>query len=154
VGVEKVRRQHRIRELVERRRVTSQDELGKLLASRGHAVTQSTLSRDLRELGIVRAPTGAGYRYVLSDRDSAPPAAEASRSAVARELRSVVNNESVIVVRTRVGRAPGVAAQLDELYLDDVLGTVAGDDTILVIPKTTKKIRALRRELAALFGLD
>jgi transcriptional regulator of arginine metabolism len=151
---EKIRRQRRIREFVKRRSITSQEELGKLLASRGHTVTQSTLSRDLRELGIVRLPTDAGYRYAFSDRDPAPPETEALQSTVARELRSVARNESAVVIRTRAGRAQGVAAQLDELDLRDVLGTIAGDDTILVIPRTTKTIEALRRELAALFDLD
>lgn len=132
-----------IRQLVVHRHIASQDELRRLLGSEGFDVTQVTLSRDLRELGVVRSHTADGPRYTI--------AAENEESRLARlisyEIESIDANEFLIVVRTLPGRAAGVADIIDRFSLDGILGTVAGDNTIFVAPKSTRKLGILLEEL-------
>jgi transcriptional regulator of arginine metabolism len=153
-GTAKARRQQAILELVRARTVASQDELARGLNRRGHAVAQSTLSRDLKELRIFRVPVTEGYRYLPAGEEPAAPTTPPALGGVAAaEVIGVDGNEVVAVVRTQVGRAQGVAVYLDGLRLTEVLATIAGDDTILVLPTSTRKTTALRRRLRELFGL-
>ena len=156
-AAERVRRHREIRELVAGLEIGSQDELARALGKSGFSVTQSTLSRDLRELRILRVPVeGGGYRYVAEEGVGANGEGPSSRlrSFAPVEIVGIEANEVTVVVRTLVGRAQGVAVYLDELRLPEVLGTIAGDDTILVLPATTKKTDGLRHRLAELFGLQ
>ena len=117
-------------------------------------MAQSTLSRDLKELRVFRVPVGGGYRYMPAGEEPAAPGTPPALSEVAAaEVVGVDGNEVAAVVRTQVGRAQGVAVYLDGLRLPEALATIAGDDTILVIPTSTRKTRALERRLRALFGL-
>ncbi len=153
-SADKARRRQAILELVRSRAIASQDELARDLEGRGHSVTQSTLSRDLKELRIFRVPVAGGYRYLpAGDEAIAPAPHPAQRGIAAAEVVAVAGNETVAVVRTQVGRAQGVAVYLDGLRLPEALATIAGDDTILVIPTSTRKTRALERRLRDLFGL-
>ena len=157
---DKTRRQRTIRALVHDTVIASQDDLARALKRCGFRVTQATLSRDLKELRILRAPTEEGYRYVHGNGDGHGPslAADAGerrlRSAAVMEVVGVDHNEVGAVVRTLTGRAQGVAVYLDSLRLPDVLGTIAGDDTILVLPKTVKRTTRLARQIAELFGVE
>ncbi len=156
---EKSRRHRAIREIVRTTAVASQDDLVEALEARGIDVTQSTLSRDLRDLRITRVPTDEGYRYV--DPASATPGPsglapadrERLRSLTPLEVVSIDANEHAVMIRTLVGRAQGVAVFLDRLGLEDVLGTIAGDDSILVLPRSVKRTAALRHVLEQLFDL-
>lgn len=153
-STDKARRQQAIQKLVRARAVSSQGELARALRSLGHPVTQSTLSRDLKELRILRVPVAGGYRYLpAGDEAIAPSTPPSLRGVTAAEVVAVDANEVTAVVRTQIGRAPGVAAYLDTLKLPEALATIAGDDTILVIPTTTRKTAALRRRLREHFGL-
>lgn len=153
-GTAKARRQQAILELVRSRPVASQDELARALGDRGKGVAQSTLSRDLKELRIVRVPLGDGYRYLPAGEEPAAPASPPVLGEVAAaEVVGVDGNEVAAIVRTQVGRAQGVAVYLDGLRLPEALATIAGDDTILVVPTSTRKTRALERRLRQLFGL-
>ncbi len=153
-GTAKARRQQAILELVRSRPVASQEELARALARRGHAVAQSTLSRDLKELRILRVPVAGGYRYLPAGEEPAAPSTPPALGGVtATEVIGVDGNEVVAIVRTQVGRAQGVAVYLDGLRLPEALATIAGDDTILVVPVATRKTPALIRRLRALFGL-
>lgn len=153
-STDKARRQQAILEIVSARPIASQDELARDLGTRGHSVTQSTLSRDLRELRIFRVPVASGYRYLpAGDQAIGSAPAPSLRRVTAAEVVVVEANEVTAVVRTQVGRAPGVAAYLDGLQLPEVLATIAGDDTILVIPTTTRQTAALKRRLQEHFGL-
>jgi len=153
----KSRRQQTILELLGSRAISSQGELAQALLEHGHHVTQSTLSRDLKELRVLRVPAENGYRYLPAGGDtlvSGNALAAGMRGVASAEVLGVEANETVTVVRTQVGRASGVAAFLDSLRLEGVLATLAGDDTILVIPGTVKKTAELERLLAELFGLS
>lgn len=152
----KRRRQRAILELVQSRPIGSQELLGEALADLGHAVTQSTLSRDLKELRIVRVPERDGYRYMPArDDDELPPEGGRHAGGVpADEVLEVAANEVTVVLRTPVGRAQGVAAYLDRSRPRGVLATLAGDDTVLVVPESIHDVDALALRLSRLFGQD
>ena len=151
---DKPKRQRKIRDLVERRGLGSQDELRRALAEAGFPVAQSTLSRDLHELGMVRMRTADGFRYLPArEVESSGPEAHHARDGGA-EVRYIVANESAVIIRTRQGHAKAVAVELDRMQVKRVLGTVAGDDTILVIPASVRSTKALVKELEKLYGID
>lgn len=133
-----------IRQIISRQPVANQDELRRLLEHEGYDATQTTLSRDLKEMAVGRAQTPQGHRYVL-------PAGVTDEKHLATlfsyEVVSIEANEALIVIRTLPGRAAGVADIIDTFGLSDILGTVAGDDTIFIAPKSTKNITKLIAEL-------
>lgn len=157
--VEKARRQREILDILRADTIGSQQALQRALKRRGFAVTQATLSRDLNEMRVTRIPTEDGYRYAPVAQETAagpaPPAAgKELRSAAALEVTGIDSNEVCVIVRTLVGRAQGVAVYIDSLRLSEILGTIAGDDTILVVPRRVKRNEAMKKRLAEQFGLQ
>lgn len=144
--MEKQSRHMAIKQLVTTKSIRSQEELRKELVRAGWKVTQATLSRDLRDLGVVRLTTPGGLRYALH------PESEDRRMAafLAYEIESVEANESLIVIRTLPGRAQGVAEVLDSLHLPDALGSLAGDNTIFITPRSVTKIPQLVKRLKSI----
>jgi transcriptional regulator of arginine metabolism len=137
----KAARQARIVELVGARPVASQTELGRLLADSGVAVTQATVSRDLEELGAVKVRTAAGMAYALPpEGQPRPGTAEAVDARLARLLEELlVSAEAtgdLVVLRTPPGGAHLLGAALDRAGLPEVAGTVAGDDTVLLVTRS------------------
>ncbi len=128
-----------IKEIIQAKPIASQDELVIELHKRNFDVTQATLSRDLRELGVVRIHAEGGVRYALSVESEE----RKLKSLVGFEIMNVDCNEAMIVIRTLPGRAPGVASFIDSLHSPEILGTVAGDDTVLVLPSSTKKTQTV-----------
>ena len=142
----KAERQRLVASLVGRRRLGTQEELREALAAAGCSVTQATLSRDLRELRVEKAPDElGGERYVLPGRRSDPAAALAS--VLEQFGRTVTAEQNLVVVRSEIGAAPAIARALDRLEHPLVVGTVAGDDTCLVVARTAADARKLAREL-------
>lgn len=136
--MDKANRHFTIKEIIQSQPIPSQEELCVKLKKRGFDITQATLSRDLKELGVVRVHSEGGLRYALS----AESEERKMKSLVGFEVMSIDSNEAMIVIRTLPGRAPGVASFLDSLHNPHFLGTVAGDDTVLVLPSSIKKIHA------------
>ena len=129
-------RERKIRGIITERPVGTQEEMAAALRRQGLAVTQATVSRDIKRLGLVKAPSRDGRsRYVLPDRPSPVDVLRRLRTAVAGYVLSVDSGESVVVVHTLTGCANVVAEAIDEMRWDDVVGTVAGDNTILVVPR-------------------
>lgn len=126
-----------IREIITTIPIASQDELRLELKRRGVKVTQATLSRDLKNLGVSRVVSGDRARYALH------PAGDARilRPLVGAEILSIVANESLIVVKTLPGCANTVGEFTDVQKNPDIIGTVAGDNTLLVIPRSQKKTK-------------
>jgi len=116
--------------------VSSQDDLRDRLSRSGFDTTQATLSRDLNEMGIVRIQTDNGFKYVFHLDDSEP----ALKHFVGKEIIRIIHNESLIVVRTLPGRAQGVALYLDRMKNNHIIGTVAGDDSIIIVPDSHTQI--------------
>jgi transcriptional regulator of arginine metabolism len=128
-----------IKEIITGQDITNQDRLRKELKKRGFAVTQATLSRDLHELGVSRAATNDGSKYILPD-DSVR---RNVRLLTGREIVSVGHNEHMIVVITLPGCANAVGQYVDQQNNPDILGTLAGDNTLLVIPASVANINKL-----------
>ena len=147
----RARRLDAILRLVHERPIASQAALAAALADQGHRVTQSTLSRDLKDLRVLRVPTETGYRYLPADQRSSEMRA-GMRSVAAAHVREVTANESLVVIRTRIGHASGVASYLDRRRPAGVLATLAGDDTILVVPESVAETAALARRMRELLG--
>lgn len=128
----KTRRQRRIAQILRRQAVTSQAELARLLREHGERVTQATLSRDLEELGAFKArmPDGrAAYRLP----EEPPSNGDWLRRMLTEFALEIESSGSLVVVKTPPGGASPVARAIDASSLPEVIGTVAGDDTILVI---------------------
>jgi transcriptional regulator of arginine metabolism len=142
----KAERHEAIRRAVAEHAVATQRELARILRARGIRTTQSTLSRDLRELGIVRAPAGANGRprYTLPD-TIAPPIAVPARPR--RLVRAIEAAGNLVVVRTDPGLAAPLALSIDRRNLPQVAGTVAGDDTLLVVVRDGHSARRVARLL-------
>ncbi len=136
-------RQFAIKEIIASKAIASQDELRLELKKRGFDVTQATLSRDLKELGVGRIASGEGAHYVLQ------PAGEAQilRPLVGAQVLSISANESMIVVKTLPGSASVVGEYIDTLHDGIIIGTIAGDNTLLVIPESQKKTSQVLRFL-------
>lgn len=153
MGTPKQDRQATIVELVQDHVVESQEELRRLLRQRGWDVTQATLSRDLRELRLARVPTPDGPRY----RSASDGGTSAASGPPAEGLLSqlVVNVDGVgelLVVRTVSGGAQPVAAALDRESWPEVLGTIGGDDTILLVCRSAAARDRVGRRIRDLAG--
>jgi transcriptional regulator of arginine metabolism len=139
----KLARQQTILELAHEGPLPNQQELCKVLGRRGFQVTQATLSRDINELRLVKTPEG----YVLPNGD-APAEPMPAVSRVLREfVREIRRAQNLLVIKTIPGSAQPVAVAIDAEGWDEVVGTVAGDDTILVISGNNKKARQLQTRL-------
>ncbi len=141
-------RQFAIKDLISTLPIASQDELRHKLRKQGFSVTQATLSRDMRELGVSRVAAAGGTRYAFQGTGSE---AQILRPLVGAEVLSIDANESVIVVRTLPGCASTVGEFVDVQGNRDIIGTVAGDNTLLVIPqsgrKTSRVVQFLKQKL-------
>ncbi len=134
--MEKQARHFAIKEIISGSVVSNQDELRHKLKGRGFSVTQATLSRDLKELGVARVSSGDVLKYVIQ-----PAVSETQilRPLVGAQIVSIRQNEAMIVIRTLPGSASVVAEYLDTLSNADIIGTLAGDNTLLVIPSSQAK---------------
>lgn len=153
VGSSKAARLGRIVELLTRTPIRSQTELAELLAAEGFAVSQGTLSKDLVELGAVRIRSASGeLTYAISDVEAADRGrAHAKLVRVASELLlSAEASANLVVVKTPPGAAQFLASAIDKAALDAVLGTIAGDDSILIVSRSPSGGALLADELLAL----
>jgi transcriptional regulator of arginine metabolism len=141
-------RRARIAALVRERRIASQAELGELLAAEHIAVNQGTLSRDLRDMGLLKGP--GGYELPAERGVAAGDASVALYAAVQSWLVSLVQAQNLVVLKTPIGGASPLAVALDAVGWDEVVGTVAGDDTILIVTPSNAAARRALRALEAL----
>ena len=147
----KTERQNVIRELIAARPVGSQEELRKLLRQRGWDVTQSTLSRDLREMRLARVSSPEGARYVATDEGPDP-----SRITLDTLLPALFDRidgvGELLVLHTMPGGAQAIAFALDAEGWPELLGTIAGDDTILMVCRSAEARGKLARRLKTMAG--
>ena len=136
----KTYRQGQILRLIRSHRIMTQDQLAQELAAQGVAATQVTLSRDIRELGLVK--TAEGYRQV--EAGAAGPSIE---TIAAEFLWEATAAQHTVVLKTSPGHASSVAIALDQQEWPEVVGTIAGDDTILVVTPDNATAKALHRRL-------
>jgi transcriptional regulator of arginine metabolism len=150
----KTQRQHRIAGLIEQHAVTSQAQLVELLASVGVDATQATVSRDLEELGAVKVRMAGGesvYAVPELPKDRVAPE-DHLRRVLGDWVVDVASSDNLVVVRTPPGSAHVVASALDRAALPDILGTVAGDDTIIVVATESAGGALVCQQLTRLAG--
>ena len=147
----KSRRQAAIRTIVEREPIRNQEQLRRRVKAEGFDVTQATLSRDIREIGLVKGGADGAYQPPAQ---IATPASSSTllHRALADYLTRVDRVQQLIILRTGPGRAQLLAVALDGAQLPEVVGTVAGDDTILVIARDARRAQALVKRLEELAG--
>ncbi len=147
---EKAKRQRRVREILERERVTNQQRLQRLLHAEGIEATQATLSRDLRDLGVLKGHDG----YTLPGPSGGVPAVQAPE--LQRILEEFLTGSgqagNLVVLRTGPGRAQVLGDEIDRSRIPHVVGTVAGDDTIFVACPSAAAASQLLRKLRTLAG--
>jgi transcriptional regulator of arginine metabolism len=148
----KTRRQAAILDLVDREPLHSQEQLRRRLRRAGFQATQATLSRDISELGLVKRAADGAYARPGADAEAPATALTALERSAADFLRTVTRVQQLVVVRTGGGQAQPLAAAIDRAQLSDAIGTIAGDDTILVIARDARGAAALVKRLQAYAG--
>jgi transcriptional regulator of arginine metabolism len=146
-------RHQKIREIIENRVIQTQDELADMLRKESIDVTQATVSRDIKELMLIKIPTGDGnYKYGF------PPDQSIiySQSRMERIFRDSVTgidfSENLVVIRSLPGAAQSIASTVDNVRWPEILGTVAGDDTLLVIVKPKEAVHDVIARFQNLIG--
>jgi transcriptional regulator of arginine metabolism len=135
---------------VGRKRIGTQFELLDALADAGCRVTQATVSRDIRELGLEKTHDALGRpRYVVPERGRRADPQDALRAILEQFGRRATAAQNIVVLHCELGTAPAIGRALDEVAHPDVVGTLAGDDTVLVVAQTSARAAALTRELSA-----
>ena len=144
----KAQRQSVILDVVEREEVRSQEQLRQRLSSRGFDVTQATLSRDIKELGLLKRSSDGAYQPAGAEtRPSTASAIDALGRALSGYLLDIEPVQQLIVLKTGAGQAQLLALAIDKSSLPEVVGTIAGDDTILIIARDPKSALAVAKQL-------
>lgn len=148
----KARRQAKILELIKTSVIETQEELAEALGRQGIPVTQATVSRDIKELQLNKVPAGDGrYRYAIPE--EMPSGSWDKRRRIFQEsVLSIDHSGNIVVIKSLPGTASGVASAIDHLGWPEMIGTVAGDDTVLVVvkpveatPDIAERIKGLMR---------
>lgn len=144
-------RQEKILEIITKYEISTQEALIDKLLEQGIASTQTTISRDIRELKLIKGPTGRGtYKYVVpgSKKDNNVPV---HNSALSDSVISIETAQNIVVIKTHSGMANAIAVCTENMHLPGVVGSVAGDDTILIVVKDNDLALATERELKRVF---
>lgn len=137
-------RQNRLLRLIEEKDIETQQELTDMLLSEGYKVTQATISRDIQELGLIKvASNGHKSRYVKP----LDPRLQRMRGLFHQSVLSIDSTENFIVIKTLGGTASSAATLIDHLDNPEIMGTIAGDDTIFILVKTKEEVVRIVRQL-------
>ena len=148
----KEKRHNKILEIIETNNIETQEELIAKLKLAGFDVTQATVSRDIRELKLLKQMSDMGtYKYVVSKSSSTENQHVYSR-AIANSIKNVDSSMNDIVIRTYSGMAQAVAAGVDALHESDILGCVAGDDCIIIVTRDEESAVAIAHRIRKLIN--
>ena len=145
-------RQEKILEIIERYEVSTQEALIARLAETGFESTQTTISRDIRQLKLVKTPTGRGTYKYAAPKEKRESIAPAHNSALTDSVVKIEAAQNIVVIKTLSGMANAIAVCLDTVDIGEVVGSVAGDDTILLVMKDSERAAESERALKALFS--
>ena len=147
----KVNRHAMIIAIIKEQLIGTQEELGEALQTRGIMVTQATLSRDIKELGLIKVPTLEGnYRYSMPQDRTPGDVMRRAQRMLEDAVVSIDAAENIVVLKTMSGSAQGVAAAFDDLEWPEVLGTVAGDNTIMAVIREKRLVEVVIERLQQL----
>lgn len=147
-------RQLKILEIISKNDIDKQEVLVDKLIEEGFSVTQATVSRDIRDMGIIKTLTadGKGYRYVSQKANEEERSSDKFHKLFKSSVLSIASSENIIVVKTESGAASSAAALIDRLFFEEVLGVVAGDDTIFIVVASKEKTPMAIQKLEALMN--
>ena len=141
-------RQRRILEIVEREPIDTQEQLQQRLQEQGVICTQATISRDIKQLHLIKEPIGQGrYRYTVSSQRNRLNVADKMRSIFRESIISVDFAQNIVVIKTMAGLANAAAAALDGMNVPDMVGTLAGDDTTMLVMKDMESAKGFCEEI-------
>ena len=144
-------RQEKILELINNYEIDTQDALMERLCAEGYPVTQATVSRDIRDLDLVKVATQSGsYKYVVSDISRRNSRSRGHLSVVSDTVIGVKCAQNIIVLKTAPGMAQAVAIAVDRMPDDEIVGTVAGDDTIITVTSDIEASRDISERIKSL----
>ncbi|MDA8226140.1 MAG: arginine repressor [Desulfitobacterium hafniense] len=147
----KARRQMKIQELIAKEAIHTQEELAEKLRQAGFEVTQATVSRDIKEMGLIKIPTPDDeYSYAIPNRTQSVNLVDRLKRRLRETVVSIDDSENLLVIKTIPGNAQALAGLIDHSNWDDVIGTVAGDDTILLIIKPKKAVPVVLERINSL----
>jgi len=144
----KEKRHRAIQEIITRESMSTQAELVDRLHKMGFDVTQATVSRDISEMRLVRVPLGRGkHKYALAHLELAEDVMSELKRIFRTFVHDVDRGENILVLKVSEGHASGIALLIDRLRRDDIVGTLAGEDTIMLVGRTVNVATALQEEL-------
>ncbi len=146
----KGKRQHKILEIIASREITTQEELADRLNAEGFSVTQATVSRDIRELHLYKVPGEGGRQKYAALPGKEDSVTDRYMDTLRAGFVSMAQAQNILVVRTVSGMASGVAVALDSMDFPEIVGTIAGDDTIMCAIATVEETTQLMEKLQAL----
>ena len=136
-------RQKKILEIIERENVETQEQLQQRLQERGVICTQATISRDIKQLHLVKEPVGQGkYRYTVSSQRSRLNVADKLRSIFRESIVSIESAQNIVVIKTMSGLANGAAAAVDSMNVPYMVGSLAGDDTAFLVMRDAESAKS------------
>jgi len=149
----KSRRQSKILEIIRREIVETQEDLARRLREEGIKVTQATISRDIRELNLIKSPTGDGrLRYAQPGETISPNPNERLKRLIRDCCTNVDHSENIVVVNCLSGTANAVCEAVDLMRWKEIVGTVAGDNTFLIVVRTRPGVQAVISKLKKIMG--
>lgn len=141
-------RQHRILEIIEQENIDTQEQLQQRLQELGVSCTQATISRDIKQLHLIKEPVGQGqYRYTVSSQRNRLNVADKLRTIFRESIVSIDSAQNIVVIKTMPGLANAAAAAMDSMNITYMVGSLAGDDTALLIMRDTESARGFCEEI-------
>ncbi len=143
-------RQSLIQEIITSQPVETQEELSEILAAKGMPATQATISRDIKELGLIKLPYQDTHRYALPDDGTLGVTRDRLRRLLREVLMGFVVSENLVVVKTLTAGAEVVSEAIDKMEWPEVVGTLAGENTVLVVARSKEEAPNLAKRLEEL----
>ena len=141
-------RQNHLLQIISEESIETQEQLLERLQSRGIKSTQATISRDIKELHLIKEPAGQGrYRYAVSTHRTKLNFADRLRTIFRESLLTVDYAQNIVVIKTMPGLAHGAASALDGMTISEMVGTLAGDDTVMIVMRNTESAAAFVAEI-------
>ncbi len=147
-------RQSRILQIVKTKNIGTQGELVEALKEAGMNVTQATVSRDIKELGIIKVATASGEQKYVPMNQTGEGASGRFMKVFREAVTSIHTADAMVIIKTLPGMAQAAASALDSMHLDSLIGTIAGDDTIFAANSSKAEASAMREHLITLSQID
>ena len=144
-------RQNQLLQIINEESIETQEQLLERLQARGIKCTQATISRDIKEMHLIKEPAGQGkYRYAVSAHRTKLNFADKLRTIFHESIVSVDAAQNLVVIKTMPGLASAACSALDKMNIPEIVGTLAGDDTVMIIMRSNESAKELCREISTM----